>query len=188
MNQWSLIENKKDFLTLIALKIAFQGDWNFRDMTMCKNRNSAALVVIIFSLCCVESFVFAQSKKVGPAKNRNDKYAQYPTLEFNYTSLNGYAKAIGGETIYYHSPIPQANLALLVRATDGKQYITEVKVQITHHQLQTAIGQLILYRYTYNEHAKLQIALPKEADMSKLSNDLMLHLETKENFHFLFVP
>jgi len=69
-----------------------------------------------------------------------------------------------------------------------KQYITEVKVQITHHQLQTAIGQLILYRYTYDENAELQIALPKETDMTKLSNDLSLHLETKENFHFLFVP
>ncbi len=76
----------------------------------------------------------------------------------------------------------------VIATLNGKQYITEVKVQITHHQLQTAIGQLILYRYTYNENAELQIALPKEADMSKLSNDLVLHLETKENFHFLFVP
>jgi len=76
----------------------------------------------------------------------------------------------------------------VIATLNGKQYITEVKIQITHHQLQTAIGQLILYRYTYNENAELQIALPKEANMSKLSNDLVLHLETKENFHFLFVP
>ena len=76
----------------------------------------------------------------------------------------------------------------VIATLNGKQYITEVKVQITHHQLQTAIGQLILFRYTYNENAELQIALPKEANMSKLSNDLVLHLENKENFHFLFVP
>jgi len=76
----------------------------------------------------------------------------------------------------------------VVAILNDKQYITEVKVQITHHQLQTAIGQLILYRYTYDENAELQIALPKETDMTKLSNDLSLHLETKENFHFLFVP
>ena len=76
----------------------------------------------------------------------------------------------------------------VIATLNGKQYITEVKVQITHHQLQTAIGQLILFRYTYNENTELQIALPKEANMSKLSNDLVLHLENKENFHFLFVP
>jgi len=54
--------------------------------------------------------------------------------------------------------------------------------------LQTAIGQLILHRYTYNEKAELQIALPKETDMRKLPIDLVEHLKVKENFHFLFVP
>lgn len=76
----------------------------------------------------------------------------------------------------------------VIATLKGKQYVTEVKIQITHHELQTAIGQLILYRYTYGENAELQIALPEEADMSKLSDDLVRHLETKEGLHFLFVP
>jgi transcriptional regulator with XRE-family HTH domain len=76
----------------------------------------------------------------------------------------------------------------VIASLNGKQYITEVKIHITHHELQTAIGQLILHRYTYNEEAELQIALPKEADMSKLLIGLIEHLEEKEKFHILFVP
>ena len=37
--------------------------------------------------------------------------------------LQGYAKTIGGETIGYHSPYPDATSALLVRATDGTMAI-----------------------------------------------------------------
>jgi transcriptional regulator with XRE-family HTH domain len=76
----------------------------------------------------------------------------------------------------------------IISTFEGKQYITEVKVHITHHQLQTAIGQLILHRYTYDETAELQIALPEEADFSKLSEGLMEHLTNKEKIHFLIVP
>jgi len=76
----------------------------------------------------------------------------------------------------------------IIATLNDKQCITEVKVHITHHQLQTAIGQLIVHRFTYNEDAKLQIALPKETDMKKLPIDLIEHLMAKENLHFLFVP
>jgi len=76
----------------------------------------------------------------------------------------------------------------IIATLNDKQYITEVKVHITHHQLQTAIGQLILHRYTYNEEVELQIALPKEAGKSKLPNELIEHLKNKENIHFLLVP
>jgi transcriptional regulator with XRE-family HTH domain len=76
----------------------------------------------------------------------------------------------------------------IIATLNGKQYITEVKVHITHHELQTAIGQLIIHRYTYNEKAELQIALPKETDMSKLSHEFVKHLESIEKLYFLFVP
>ncbi len=76
----------------------------------------------------------------------------------------------------------------IVSSLNGKQYITEVKVHITHHQLQTAIGQLLIHRFTYNNEAELQIALPKEADLSKLPNGLISHLENAERIHCLFVP
>lgn len=76
----------------------------------------------------------------------------------------------------------------IIATLNGKQYVTEVKVHITHHQLQTAIGQLILHRYIYNKEAELQIALPREADMSKLPIELIEHLKNKENIHFLIVP
>ena len=76
----------------------------------------------------------------------------------------------------------------IIATLNGKQYITEVKVHITHHQLQTAIGQLFIHRFTYNKEAELQIALPKEADLSKLPSALIKHLESSERIHFLFVP
>jgi transcriptional regulator with XRE-family HTH domain len=76
----------------------------------------------------------------------------------------------------------------IIATLDGKQYITEVKVRITHHQLQTAIGQLTLYHYTYDEEVELQIALPKEANLKKLPKGLIDHLAEKENIHLLFVP
>lgn len=76
----------------------------------------------------------------------------------------------------------------IISTLDGKQYITEVKVHITHHQLQTAIGQLLIHRFTYNREAELQIALPKEANLSKLPDRLIKHLEEAEGIHHLFVP
>jgi transcriptional regulator with XRE-family HTH domain len=76
----------------------------------------------------------------------------------------------------------------IISTLNGKQYITEVKVHITHHQLQTAIGQLLIHRFTYNRETELQIALPKEADLSKLPDMLINHLKDKERIHCLFVP
>ncbi|NWH06261.1 hypothetical protein [Desulfobacter latus] len=74
----------------------------------------------------------------------------------------------------------------IISTLNGKQYITEVKVHITHHQLQTAIGQLLIHRFTYNQEAELQIALPKEANLSKLPPGLIKHLEDIERIHCLF--
>ena len=111
--------------------------------------------------------------------------------QFQEERVVPYMSKLGFEGILQHVRTSNGGItqeADVIATLNGKQYITEVKVQITHHQLQTAIGQLILFRYTYNENAEFQIALPKEANMSKLSNDLVLHLENKENFHFLFVP
>ncbi len=76
----------------------------------------------------------------------------------------------------------------IIATLNGKQYITEVKVHITHHQLQTAIGQLLIHRFTYNKEVELQIALPKEADLLKLPGALIRHLEDTERIHLLFVP
>jgi len=76
----------------------------------------------------------------------------------------------------------------IISTLNGKQYITEVKVHITHHQLQTAIGQLLIHRFTYNQEAELQVALPKEANLSKLPAGLIKHLEDIERIHCLFVP
>ena len=76
----------------------------------------------------------------------------------------------------------------IISTLNGQQYITEVKVHITHHQLQTAIGQLLIHRFTYNKEAELQIALPKEANLSKLPDGLINHLKDTERIRCLFVP
>jgi transcriptional regulator with XRE-family HTH domain len=76
----------------------------------------------------------------------------------------------------------------IISTFGGNQYITEVKVKLNHNQPQTAIGQLLLHRFTYNKEAILQIALPKESDLSKLPEGFIKHLEDTERIYFLFVP
>lgn len=41
----------------------------------------------------------------------------------------------------------------IVSSFNGSQVVTEVKISINHHQLQTAIGQLVVHRFTYNQEA-----------------------------------
>lgn len=68
--------------------------------------------------------------------------------------------------------------------------ITEVKVHITHHQLQTAIGQLILHRMAFppDNRPKIQIALPSEAKRVKLPETLIKLLKEDENIDILLIP
>lgn len=102
-----------------------------------------------------------------------------------------YMEKIGFTGILQYVRIVKKGLsqeADIIANFEGKTYITEVKVHITHHQLQTAIGQLIIQRYAYDAYSELQIALPKETDMAKLPNGLIEYLKNKNNIHFLFVP
>jgi hypothetical protein len=72
---------------------------------------------------------------------------------------------------------------------EGFLYITEVKVSITHHQFQTAIGQLLIHKFGYEDHSKLQlqIALPKEVRNDNLSDDFLSFLDHKIGIRICFI-
>lgn len=76
----------------------------------------------------------------------------------------------------------------IVSSLNGTQVVTEVKISITHHQLQTAIGQLAIHRFTYNYKSLLQIALPKETDRTKIPDDLLKFLNVHEYCNIIFIP
>ncbi len=79
----------------------------------------------------------------------------------------------------------------VVSVRDGKTTVTEVKLQITHHQLQTAIGQLILHRLAFADKqptVHLQIALPEEAVRRKAPTRLVELLAEKEGIDIALVP
>lgn len=78
----------------------------------------------------------------------------------------------------------------IVSTFERSIFITEVKVHITHHQLQTAIGQLILHRMAFppDNIPKIQIALPSEAKRIKLPETLVKLLKDIENIDILFIP
>jgi hypothetical protein len=73
---------------------------------------------------------------------------------------------------------------------EGFLYITEVKVSITHHQLQTAIGQLLIHKFGYEDHSKLQlqIALPKEVRIDNLSDNFLSFMDHQIGIRIYFIP
>lgn len=90
----------------------------------------------------------------------------------------------------------RSGLGLFIQEADivsffnGNIFITEVKVSITHHQLQTAIGQLLLHKYSYEDDSnlKLQIALPIEVRNQNISDELLNFLESKIGIKICIIP
>lgn len=79
----------------------------------------------------------------------------------------------------------------ILSLNDGHAYITEVKLHVTHHQLQTAIGQLILHRLAFvggKQPLRLQIALPEEVARRKVPATLVTSLAKQESIKIIFVP
>ena len=79
----------------------------------------------------------------------------------------------------------------VVSTHSDKIYITEVKLHLMQHQLQTAIGQLTLHRLAYSEQRicpALQIALPEEVIQTKLPTLLVELLKMREGIDIVFVP
>ncbi len=68
--------------------------------------------------------------------------------------------------------------------------VTEVKLAITHHQLQTAIGQLSIHRYALRNYTSpiLQLALPVEAVNSRLSEEFARYLAESLKIDLLLIP
>lgn len=79
----------------------------------------------------------------------------------------------------------------VVSTYSDKFYITEVKLHLMQHQLQTAIGQLTLHRLAYREQGIcpiLQIAVPEEVIQTKLPTLLVELLKMQEGIDIVFIP
>lgn len=113
--------------------------------------------------------------------------------EFQEERVIPFLKSIGHEQIRQYIRIEgeeYSQEADIISDFDQSIYVTEVKVHITHHQLQTAIGQLILHRMAFptNRRPRLQIILPIEVNRSKLPESLIKLLKQIEDIDILFVP
>lgn len=126
------------------------------------------------------------SKKYAPRVTLNEKKFQesrvIPWLESEgHTIIDQYIKS--GSDLF----IQEADIISLLSEL---VYITEVKVSITHHQLQTAIGQLLIHKFSYEDHSnlKLQIALPKEVRNENLSDYFINFMDKQIGIQICFVP
>ena len=75
---------------------------------------------------------------------------------------------------------------------DGFVYVTEVKNIVNHHQIQTAIGQLILhkfgYRKIYSDKIIYQIVFPmKYRNYRYFSQDFLDYLDKDLGIKIIFV-
>ena len=76
----------------------------------------------------------------------------------------------------------------IVSTLVGTAYVTEVKLHLTQHQLQTAIGQLVMHRLLAPGPLELQIAIPNEAPRAKLPPLILAGLKDREGINVVFVP
>ncbi len=72
---------------------------------------------------------------------------------------------------------------------EGKIYISEVKVSITHHQFQTAIGQLLLHSYAFKDEKNvyLQIVLPGKVKLEKFTDEFLNFFANKYGIEVIFI-
>lgn len=125
------------------------------------------------------------SKKYTPRVTLNEKNFQesrvIPWLKNEGHNIIG--QYVRSESGFF---IQEADIISFYR---GFLYITEVKVSITHHQLQTAIGQLLIHKFGYEDNSKLQlqIALPKEVRSDNLSDDFISFLDHSIGIMICFI-
>ncbi len=124
--------------------------------------------------------------KYRPSKTRTERLFQeqrvVPFLLHLGHELVGQSLRVGNA--------PHEQEADVVTRLGDKMCVTEVKLAITHHQLQTAIGQLSIHRYALRDKQSLilQLALPLEAVNSRLSEEFTRYLTERLNIHLLLVP
>lgn len=135
------------------------------------------------------SIYWVQSRldgKYEPNKTRIEKHFQ-DSIVIETLKKEGH-NIIGGCT---RTKYREFNQEIDVLSTkDGIIYVTEVKNLVTHHQLQTAIGQLILHQYGRRDtdHIVYQAVFPKKyKDHSFFSDELLNYLKNKININIIFM-
>lgn len=124
-------------------------------------------------------------KKYSPRVTRNEKYFQEQKvvpflIENGHSIVSQYVRIESG------SIVQEADILSL---HNNSICITEVKAAIEHHQLQTAIGQLIIHSFSYqNEKLRLQIALPFECQKSNFTDDLLKYFSVEFGINIIFIP
>ena len=122
-----------------------------------------------------------EPRKANTEKRFQEKRVVPCLRRAGHTILEQYARR--GRGIF-----PQE--ADIISSLDDEFYITEVKVSILQHQFQTAIGQLILHRYAFDEKKDimLQLALPEEVSDERFTPDLSDYLKRVLGIRLLLVP
>ncbi len=95
-------------------------------------------------------------------------------LAFQKEAVIPYLRTLGHRNILEQFKIDHQRADIVSTAPDGVICITEVKVTIVGHSMQTAIGQLLLHKRQYPD-AITQIAIP---DIITVHNLITQHLET----------
>jgi hypothetical protein len=86
--------------------------------------------------------------------------------------------------------VPFEQEADVVTRLAGRLCITEVKLGVIHHELQTAIGQLMIHRFALSssDPPKLQLALPVEAIDSRFNENFTRYLAETLQVALVLVP
>ncbi len=125
-------------------------------------------------------------KKYAPRVTLNEKQFQesrvIPWLENRGHKIIG--QYVRSEAAFF---IQEADILSFF---EGKLYISEVKVSITHHQFQTAIGQLLLHSFAFKDERNicLQIVLPSEVKSEKFEDELLNFFSDLHGIEIIFVP
>jgi len=80
----------------------------------------------------------------------------------------------------------------ILSTKDGLLFVTEIKNIVNHHQLQTAIGQIVLHKFVYGKRKKgniiYQIVFPKKfAEYRYFSVDFLDYLDKELGIKVIFV-
>lgn len=114
-------------------------------------------------------------------------------LQFQEERVIPFLKQVGHEGIQQFARVKghgYSQEADVLSVYENSTWITEVKINVAHHELQTGIGQLILHRMAFPEEnrPKLQLALPSEINRGKIPQELIDSIQENEGISILFIP
>lgn len=126
------------------------------------------------------------SDKYKPAGSRVEKKFQDEEVR-NFLEKNGHKIIYDGT----RSKCPEFSQEVDIKSSkDGLTYITEIKNVVNHHQLQTAIGQIILHNYALRNKNDVvyQIVFPQKFQSWRyFSQEFLDYLKERLSISIIFI-